>query len=218
MSAAVDPTLHTAALAALEAALNRALALSPHSVAALAQLEDCVFALHCTAPALSIYLHPGAQGMRLTGFHHGQVTTSIRGTAADFAELATSGDPTATLINGELELEGDSAPLIELQHTLAGLDMDWEAPLVDSLGDVAGHQLAQVLRSAFAWGKQASASLARQLQEFIHEEARLSPPRLELEDFYRDVQELGVRVDRLQSRIERARQRLQKLRQKKLEG
>jgi ubiquinone biosynthesis protein UbiJ len=94
---------------------------------------------------------------------------------------------------------------------LADLDIDWEAPLVNSLGDVAGHQLAEALRSTFAWGKQASASLTRQLQEFIQEEARLSPPRLELEDFYRDVQDLGLRVDRLQSRTERLRQRLQKL-------
>ena len=81
-----------------------------------------------------------------------------------------------------------------------------------SLGDVAGHQVAQMLRSAFTWGKQASGSLARQMDEFIHEEARLSPPRLELEDFYRDVQDLGLRVDRLQSRTDRLRQRLQKLR------
>ena len=212
MNGLVDPTLHTAALAAVEVALNRALALSPHSKAELAQLEECVFALHCTAPAVSIYLHPDAQGMRLTGFHRGPVTTSIRGKAADFTELASSNDPTATLINGGLELEGDSAPLIELPNILAGLDMDWEAPLVDSLGDVAGHQLAQVLRQAFAWGKQASASLTRQLEEFVHEEARLSPPRLEVEDFYRDVQELGMRVDRLESRTERLRQRLQKLR------
>jgi ubiquinone biosynthesis protein UbiJ len=209
MNAAVDPTLQTAALAALEAAVNRALALSPHSLVELARLEDCVFALHCTAPALDFYLQPGAQGIRLTGYHHGAVTTSIRGTAADFTELATSKDPTATLINGGLELEGDSGPLIELQHILAGLDMDWEAPLVNALGDVAGHQLAEMLRSAFAWGKQASTSLGRQLNEFIHEEARLSPPRLELEDFYRDVQELALRVDRLQSRTERLRQRLQ---------
>lgn len=216
MSAAVDPTLHTATLAALEVALNRALALSPHSLAELARLEDCVFALHCTAPALSFYLHPGAQGIRLTGYHHGRVTTSIRGAAGDFTELATSKDPTATLINGGLELEGDSAALIELQGILAGLDMDWEAPLVNALGDVAGHQLAEVVRSVFAWGKQASTSLSRQLSEFIHEEARLSPPRLELEDFYRDVQDLALRVDRLQSRTERLRlrlqQRLQKLR------
>lgn len=212
MAGAVDPTLHTAALAALETALNRALALSVHSKTALAQLEDCVFALHCTAPHMDIYLHPGAQGIRLTSVHTGPVTTSIKGEAADFTELATSSDPTATLINGGLELDGDSAPLLELQRILAALDMDWEAPLVDALGDVAGHQLAQLLRHAFAWGKQASTSLTRQLEEFIHEEARLSPPRLEVEDFYQDLQELGLRVDRLQSRTERLRQRLQKLR------
>ncbi|MCB1706775.1 MAG: SCP2 sterol-binding domain-containing protein [Halioglobus sp.] len=211
MTTAVDPTLHTAALAALEAALNRALALSPHSVTELARLDGCVFALHCTAPPLSFYLHPGTNGIRLTGFHHGPVTTSIKGEAGDFTELATASDPTATLINGGLEMEGDSGPLIELQGILSGLDIDWEAPLVDTLGDVAGHQLAQALRHTFAWGRQASASLARQLDEFIHEEARLSPPRLEVEDFYRDVRELEQRVDRLQSRTERLRQRLQKL-------
>jgi ubiquinone biosynthesis protein UbiJ len=212
MAGAVDPTLHTAALAGLEAALNRALDLSTHSKSELAQLEDRVFALHCTAPRLDIYLHPGAQGIRLTGNHLGPVTTSIKGEASDFTALATASDPTATLINGGLELEGDSAPLLELQHILATLDVDWEAPLVDTLGDVAGHQLAQLLRHAFAWGKQASFSLTRQLEEYIHEEARLSPPRLEVEDFYRDLQELGLRVDRLQSRTERLRQRLQKLR------
>ena len=93
----------------------------------------------------------------------------------------------------------------------ASLDMDWEAPLVDTLGDVAGHQLAQILRATIGWGSQASSSLSRQLGEFIHEEARLTPPRLELEDFYRDVQDLGQRVERLQSRTERLRRRLQKL-------
>ena len=55
-------------------------------------------------------------------------------------------------------------------------------------------------------------SLGRQLEEFIHEEARLSPPRLELEDFYKDVQALGLRVDRLESRTRRLRKRLQQLR------
>jgi len=215
MADTVDPVLHTAALAALEVALNRALALSPHSKVALAQLEDSVFALHCTAPRLDIYLHPGAQGMRLAGTHQGPVTTRIKGAAADFTELATSADPTATLINGGLELEGNSAPLLELQRILAALDIDWEAPLVNALGDVAGHQLAQVLRQAFSWGQQAATSLTRQLEEFIHEEARLSPPRLEVEDFYRDIRELELRVDRLQSRTERLRQRLQQRLQKR---
>ena len=54
--------------------------------------------------------------------------------------------------------------------------------------------------------------MPRQLEEFVHEEARLSPPRLEVEDFYRDLQELGLRVDRLQSRAERLQLRLQNAR------
>ena len=212
MSGGISPTLHTAAVAALESALNRALALDPGSATALEPLTDCVFALHCTVPPIDIYLQPGSEGIRLMGVHEGPVTTSVRGEASDFTALATSTDPTATLINGRLELEGDSAPLIELQQILTNLDMDWEEPLVTALGDVAGHQVAQILRAAFSWGTQASSSLTRQLDEFIHEEARLSPPRLELDDFYREVQELGLRVDRLQSRTQRLRQRLQKLR------
>lgn len=212
MAAVIDPALYTAVIAALESAINRALELAPRSRAQLNELGDCVFALHCTAPPLDVYLQPGQDRIRLMGSYEGAVTTSVRGVASDFAELATATDPAATLINGQLELQGDSAPLIALQKILAGTDIDWEAPLVSALGDVAGHQVAQALRAAYSWGRQASGSLGRQLDEFIHEEARLSPPRLELEDFYRDVQDLGLRVERLQSRTERLRKRIRQLR------
>lgn len=211
MSAPLDPTLRTAALAALEAATNRALTLSPAGKNVLTPLENCVFAFHCTAPSLDFYLLPGAEGLRLTGFHEGPVTTSLTGTASDFTELAQSSDPAGTLVNGGLSMEGDSATLIELQQLLSALEVDWEAPLVDTLGDVTGHQLAELLRQAFSWSKQATSSLARQLGEFIQEEARLSPPRLEVEDFYHDVHELGLRVDRLESRANRLRRKLQAL-------
>ena len=208
MTGEINPTVHTAALAALEATVNRALQLAPGSAATLAPVEDCVFALHCTAPAIDVFLQPEGGAIRLMGIYDGPVTTSIRGEASDFTELATASDPAATLNNGNLELHGDSAPLLELQKALSQLEVDWEAPLVDTLGDVAGHQLAEILRAAFSWGRQASRGLARQLEEFIHEEARLSPPRLELEDFYRDVQDLGLQVERLESRITRLRRKL----------
>ncbi|TGD73049.1 hypothetical protein E4634_12255 [Mangrovimicrobium sediminis] len=208
MTGGINPTLHTGALAALEAAINRALALAPGANDSLKALRDKVFALHCTAPPLDVYLQPVAEGVRLMGVYDGPVTTSLRGEASEFAALASAEDPAAALINGKLELAGDSGPLLELQRIIAGLDVDWEAPLVDALGDVAGHQLAQMLRGGFRWGRQAGSSLLRQAEEFIHEEARLSPPRLELEDFYRDVQELELRVDRLASRLSRLRRRL----------
>lgn len=212
MNGNLDPALVTAVLAAVENGLNRALELAPETRAQLEPFADDVFALHCTAPPLDVYLRPGGQGLQLMAVYDGPVTTSVRGVASDFAELAMAKDPAATLINGQLELDGDSAPLLELRKILAGLDMDWEAPLVAAMGDVAGHQFAQMLRATYGWGRQATASLTRQLDEFIHEEARITPPRLELEDFYRDVQALGLQVERLASRVERLRKRLHKLR------
>ena len=211
MIGSIDPALYTAGLAALETTLNRALELAPQSREELARLEDSVIALQCTAPELQVFLQPDSKGIRIMGAYDGPVTTRVCGVASDFAELVTAVDPAATLINGQLELSGDSAPLLELQKILAGLDMDWEAPLVDTLGDIAGHQLAQLLRATYGWGRQASSGLRRQLDEFIHEEARLSPPRLELEDFYRDIQALDLQVERLESRTRRLRKRLRQL-------
>jgi len=208
MANVVSPTAHTAVLAALEAAINRALDLAPNSKSDLAALKDTVFLVQCTSPAIDLYLQAGSTGIRLMGIYEGDITTRVRGAASDFTELATSDDPAASLINGKLTIDGDSAPLLQLQKVVSELDLDWEAPLVNTLGDVVGHQVAQLLRGTFSWSKQASEGLARQLDEFIHEEARLSPPKLELEDFYREVQELMLRTERLQSRTDRLRKRL----------
>lgn len=208
MASGLDPTLSTAAVAALEAAVNRALTLDPAAQRALARLGGHTFAIECSAPAFAVYLQPGAERVRLLGYHDGPVTTRVTGSASDFTELAGSSDPAATLINGNLALQGDSAPLLELQQIIGNLDLDWEAPLVDALGDVAGHQLAELLRASFSSGRVVSRSLLRQLEEFIHEEARLSPPRQEVEDFYADVQALEQRVERLQSRLARLRKRI----------
>ena len=64
-----------------------------------------------------------------------------------------SDDPAATLINSGIELEGSSTKLITLQQIVSKMDVDWEAPLVDALGDVMGHQLAQALRAMFRWSE-----------------------------------------------------------------
>jgi len=208
-----NPTLHTAGLAAAEGAANAALRLSPHSIEALKELAGQVLALECTRPSLTVYLHADEQGtLKLRGVHDGEVATRVRGSAEDFAELARADDPAATLINGNLRLDGSSATLLAMQRVLSGLDIDWEAPLVAGLGDVIGHQLAGMLEGAFSWSRQAGSNLQRQLREFATEEARLAPPPLALEHFYEDIQTLSERSERLAQRVDRLRRRVSALR------
>ncbi|WP_101758343.1 SCP2 domain-containing protein [Oceanicoccus sp. KOV_DT_Chl] len=206
----ISNTLHTAALGGLELAANKALQLDPSTQAKLSALKDHIFLLQCTAPKLNFYLIPGAGEVRICGMFDGKADTAITGSATEFAKLATAADPASALINGELELHGDSQALITLQKIIKQLDLDWEAPLANIFGDVVGHGLGQGLRQGFSFSKQALQGLKRQFDEFIVEESELVPARWQVDQFFNEVDQLSMRTERLQAQLKKYKQRLQK--------
>lgn len=199
-----DPALLSAALAGAERALNQAIALAPTSHQALQQLSGTLLGIEVTTLDLTLYVDM-VSGTEIRLLMHCERSTDafVRGSLEDFAALAASDDPAATLINSGIELQGRSASLISLQQVISTMDVDWEAPLVDLLGDVPGHQLAQALRRLFRWSEGARTSLKRQVSEYLLEEGRLTPPKAELEHFYDAVQSLTMRVERAQQQVER---------------
>jgi ubiquinone biosynthesis protein UbiJ len=205
-----DPAVITAALMAAEGAINRGLELDPASARDLADLSGTILAIECWAPALEVFAVVEPEGrLHLTSYCEQPCSVRVRGGLSDFLALTTADDPAVTLINSDLEIIGNSAPLIALQTLVGNMQPDWEAPLVEVLGDVAGHQLANLLRQVFSWGQNSSKSLRRQLSEFILEEGRLSPPAAELENFYQEIDSLVLKTDRIESRLKRLAQRLE---------
>ena len=199
-----DPALLSAALAGAERAMNQAIALSPTSHQALGGLSGTLLGVEITTLDLTLYIEmTDATNVRLMTHCENKPDAFVRGTLEDFGALATSDDPAATLINSGIELQGSSHSLIALQQVVSRMDIDWEAPLVDVLGDVMGHQIARGLRSFFRWGEGARESLKRQMSEYLLEEGRVTPPKAELEHFYDAVQSLAMRVDRAQSQVEK---------------
>ncbi len=203
-----DPALQTAALGSLEFVINKALELDPGSRARLAEMQGVTLKIECTTPAFHAYVQPDEHGIHLKSWYDGVPDSGISGTLSELTRLAQAQDKASALVNGGFQIHGDSAPLVQLQEILAQLDIDWEQPIARVLGDVAGHQVGKFIRGSLAWGKHASGSLQRNVEEFIHEEARLLPPRLELENFYADVSALNLRVDRLAARVRKARRQL----------
>ena len=171
-----DPALLSAALAGAERALNQAIAAAPSSHSELNALAGTLLGIEITTLELTLYIEmvTGTE-VRLMSHCENETDAFVRGTLEDFAALATSDDPAAALINSGIELEGSSASLIALQQVISRMDIDWEAPLVEVLGDVLGHQLAEGLRRFFRWSEGAQASLKRQVSEYLLEEGRLTP-------------------------------------------
>lgn len=205
----ISPTLHTAGLAGLETAINGALQLDPATGNKLAALNGHVFELHCTLPELSFFLIPSPGEVRLCGLLDGAADTSLTGSADELLKLALSSDPANTLINGKLELHGDSAALIELQKIIAGLDLDWEAPLSKLFGDVAAHEIGRGIRKGLKFARQSLQKFQRQGKEFLVEESELFPPRWQVDKFYRDIEQTNLRAERLEARLQQLRKRHQ---------
>lgn len=205
----ISPTLHTAGIAGLETAINGALKLDPATCKQLASLNGHIFELHCTLPELEFFMIPGDGEVRLCGVLDGKADTTLTGSADELLKLALSTDPASTLINGKLELHGDSNALIELQKIIAGLELDWEAPLSRLFGDVAAHEIGRGLRKGFQFAKQGLQKLQRQGKEFLVEESDLFPPRWQVDNFYRDIEQLKLRAERLEARLQRLSQRRQ---------
>jgi ubiquinone biosynthesis protein UbiJ len=203
----ISPTLHTAGIAGLETAINAALTLDPATSRKLATLNGHSFELHCAMPDVNFFLIPGESEVRLCGLLEGKADTTLTGSFDELLKLALSKDPANTLINGELELHGDSNALIELQKTIKGLDLDWEAPLSKLFGDVAAHEIGRGIRKGLKFARQGLQKLQRQGKEFLVEESELFPPRWQVDNFYRDIEQLSQRAERLEARLQRLAQR-----------
>ena len=57
------------------------------------------------------------------------------------------------------------------------------------------------MREALHWRRQAADRLIRNLEEYIHEESRQLPGRRELEATFADIDELSLRVERVDARL-----------------
>jgi ubiquinone biosynthesis accessory factor UbiJ len=197
----MEAMLFTAALASAEKMINAALRYDPGTRIALAPLEGKILALQITVPALHVFVMPMDDEVRLMGNWDGDVDTRIGGSLLALAQLAQS--QVHNLKDSGVTAVGDISLLVQWQQLVKNLDIDWEEMLSQFTGDIIGHQTAQLLRAKFGWAKDRAQNAQRLTSEFLTEELKALPGKIELEDFYRQVDEVRLAVDRAAARVEK---------------
>lgn len=199
--------LLSAALAAIESGLARVLALDPSALPRLAELAGRVIAVDCTAPKLRLYLLPGSDGLRLAAHWEAPADCTLRAPASRLLQLAASRDKSAVLHAADVELDGNSACLLDLAAILQDLELDWEGALADWLGPLGAVAVARPLQAAGAWAGDSLASLRLSLADWLAEESRSLVGRREAEAQFSALDELKLVLDRLEARCERLARR-----------
>ena len=101
-----------------------------------------------------------------------------------------------------LDLRGDPAVAEGFARLLRHCRPSPEEELARFTGDAFANEAGDAARAAAGWAEQAAGSLRRNLRDFVQEEARLSPTRMEFDAFSGEVERLRDSVARVGARVQ----------------
>jgi ubiquinone biosynthesis accessory factor UbiJ len=151
------------------------------------------------APLNSLHLKVAADGLLQAAPAEAAPEVSITLSAGQWLRLMAR-DKTALK---DASIEGDAEFAAALSYLAEHLAWDYEEDLSRVLGDVAAHRIAGGLRQAQIWRKDAAASTAETMKEYLTEERPMIAKREAVEQFAREVDTLRDDVERLSKRIDK---------------
>ncbi len=201
---------------ALEAALNRAVALDPDTRDALQPLDgrSVVLALDAAENPLAMRLQVDGDRLRVGPVNAEQTPDlAVRSTLGGVLSfgmqtllpklLGKRDDDEAAVPVGRMRIEGDAELARRLQRLAERFDPDWQQPFTAVFGDVLGVQIANGVAAALRQARVGGQKFAETAAEYLTEESRDVVSSAELDAFHDDVDTLRDDAERLAARIAR---------------
>ena len=195
--------LPPSAISGLEAVINRYLRLDPDSGKRLSGLAGRCINVHLEGLDVDLYIHPDEHGVQLKDCIDGEADTTLRGTPLALARLGLGNNAEKSLFSGDVVITGDVETGQTFKAILDELDIDWEEQLSRLTGDVVAHQLGNLARRGRHVLRHGLNTLEQDIGEYLQEELRVLPTRIETENFSSDVTRISMDVERLAARVKR---------------
>lgn len=192
----MDPLLETAT-----ALLNRGIQASATARGLCAELDGRRLAVVLEPPGTRIVL-TATDGRLVAGLSEDDAADAeLRGGPIGFARLQL-GDAQSVLRDGAVRISGDTETAECFQSLLEAARPDPEEQLSRVIGDIPAHQLGEAARGLAGWTQTAVESFGRSLSEYLREERRDLPTRVEVAAHLDAVDDFANAVDRAEARLQ----------------
>ncbi|HAT1596612.1 TPA: ubiquinone biosynthesis accessory factor UbiJ [Legionella pneumophila] len=189
-------------LKALQTAINTAMKLDELMPQKLQKLDGKTLEMVITPLNVNFYIRFKEGEMQLLHRIDGRPDTIIHSNPIGLIRLSLlPASKARSLFNDKIRISGDIELGQQVKKLFDEIDIDWEGHLAHFTGDVVAHQIGSFVRKGLEFKNQFNTSMQQNITEFLQEELRIFPSRNELEDFFAEVDELVLSVDRLQAHI-----------------
>lgn len=186
----------------LEEALARALALDPETGRRVAALDGRSVVLRFVGTGLALRATVDEGRLRI-GPASDDGDLRLAATPGALLAMAATRGGDAPLAPGRIEIAGDAELARRLERIVHGFTPDIDEAFARAFGDVAGFQVARLVRRGAGWVRAAAGALARDTADYLVEESRDLVAKAEVETFLDEVDTLRERSDRLHARVQR---------------
>lgn len=139
------------------------------------------------------------------------VDARVKGSASTLSHLLLSTQHEQPLVNSDLQIEGDAQLVQDMFTMTRRLDIQWEDLLSPFAGDIGTQQLSQAISDAENWAKDSQQRMRGSVDDYLKEELRLFPHSSQLEKFQNSVDNLKLKLDRVEARARRLLARTEEL-------
>lgn len=188
--------------------INSALAHDEVSLRALGELSGTKVQIISHSPQFTIYLKIYADQITLSNEGDIEQTITLSGSLVALVSGLFDADEISTLYGTGITANGDTGVLKKLNKLMTGLNIDWEAAIGKLIGPMPAHLVTNAvskIRPAISKNRRRICEIAI---EVAQEEFRLTPTKVEFDNFSEEIQLLSSRVDRLEAHFNSTRRTL----------
>ena len=203
----ISPSIDSALCASIEASMNAMLQHDPALLQALGKFEGKRIRIQ-SDDWLILVVTVIPEGFQLSLRDEDACDTTIFGSISELLGVALASDKADALMNGDVDISGSSALVLDLAKVVQQLDIDWEALISPATGGLIAHQIGKGFRSLIKWGKDSGQTLATSSKEYLEDEIQLLVPKPLNEHFGQQIADLRLATDRAEARLQQLKQRV----------
>ncbi|MFT5140841.1 MAG: ubiquinone biosynthesis protein UbiJ [Lysobacterales bacterium] len=186
----------------IELGVNRVLALDPESAKRVLKLQGKVLQVDLVGLEITLFLSFDSGHVLVNLISDSVSDTTISGTPMALFAMAAPGDSSNWGLPGSsVQISGDANLARDIERIFSQMNADWEKPLTDIFGDVAGYQFSSGLKQGAEALKKAAGQSLDMAGAYFRDESDVLVRPEELKEFNFEVDGLSDAIDRLEARI-----------------
>ena len=188
-------------LSSLAKTINTYLQLDPLSKNRLQKLQQHVITIEFLPFHFIFQCSFTEEGVKIHPHELQDAQTKICGTPLQMLSTVILKEDRHHFFAEDLVISGNAEVGQQLIELFDELKIDWEEYLSKMVGDVPAYHTTRVITNISQWLQNTEKAFTQDVNEFLHEEITCLPPREALQDFFDDIDNLRMDVDRIEAKI-----------------